>query len=211
MEDARAECGAREGHTELLPYDSGYFACYEITVHQDAWRTCLYSLPYLEIRAVAPYNPEHYPCGELGPEWSFAIEDAPSDCESAQDWYADYLESLLDEMNRFVVLIETPDNAAVQSWLSDLGHLFEQIGRRAEAAHAACATGDTLGIFIAISEAEKEFNVIYYDIAVVCLTAALHDCTALVPTPKAKCESEPRIRVCARRLRTERIRAKLLA
>ena len=132
VESIRVECEAREGQTELLPYDTGYFACYEVTVHKDGWRTCAYSLPSLEVRAVASHNPEHFPCGELGPEWTFAIEDAPSDCESARDWYADYLESVTGEMKRVVALAETPDAAAVQSWLNDLGHLFEQNGRRAE-------------------------------------------------------------------------------
>ena len=195
VEATRAECEAREGLTELLAVDSFsfYLACYEVTVLDDGWRTCAYSLPSLEVRAVALYDPEYYPCGELGPEWPFAIEEAPADCESARDWYADYLESVINEMNRVVALIETPDAAAVQSWLSDLGHLFEQNGRRAEAAQAACATGDTLGSSLAISKAEREFDEIYRSIVVSCITDGIHDCTVLAPTPKVTCEKiDPR-------------------
>ena len=190
VESLRDECEARAGHTELLPYDTGFYACYEVTVLDDGWRTCAYSLPSLEVRAVAPYDPEYYPCGELGPEWPFAIEAAPADCESARDWYADYWESVVDEMNRVGAL---SDAAAVQSWLSDLGHLFEQNGRRAEAAQAACTTGDTLGSSLAISEAERGFDEIYHNIVVGCLTDGIHDCTVLAPTPKVTCEKrDPR-------------------
>ena len=190
VESIRAECEAREGLTELLAADSFYFACYEVTVLDDGWRTCAYSLPGLEVRAVAPYDPEYYPCGELGPEWPFAIEAAPADCESARDWYTDYLESVVDEMKRVGALA---DAAAVQSWLSDLGHLFEQNGRRAEAAQTSCATGENLGISMALSEAHYSFDEIYANIVVSCLADGIHDCTVLAPTPKVKCEKiDPR-------------------
>ena len=190
VEATRAECEAREGLTELLAADSFYFACYEVTVLDDGWRTCAYSLPSLEVRAVALYDPEYYPCGELGPEWPFAIEAAPADCESARDWHADYLESVVDEMNRVDALA---DASAVQSWLSDLGHLFEQNGRRAEAAQTSCATGENLGISMALSEAHYSFDEIYANIVVSCLADGIHDCTVLAPTPKVKCEKiDPR-------------------
>ena len=188
VEAALAECETREGRTELLPYHSGYFACYEVTVMDNGWRTCAYSLPPLEVRAVAPYNPEHYPCGELGPEWPFAIGAAPSDCEAARDWYADYYRSVIDEMERIVDPAETLNGAAVQLRLSDLGHIFEQNGRRAEAAQASCATGESLGIYLAISEAQNGLDETYKSIVVSCLADGIHDCTALTPTPKAECE-----------------------
>ena len=192
VEQVRAECESRDGRTELLP-DSfllDAYSCYEITVLEDGWRTCVLSLPYLDVRAATPYEPE-YPCGEPGPEWPFAIEEAPADCDSAADWYAVYLESFLGEMTRIVAQAGAPDAAAVQSWLSDLGHRFEQNSRRAQAAQASCAPGEMPGIYLAISEAQDGLDEVYDSVVVSCLADGIHDCTVLAPTLKARCESYP--------------------
>ena len=186
VEEARRECEARNGHTEFLPVDDRY-SCFEITVLDDGWRTCAWSVPYLTV--ITETTEPEYPCGTPGPEWPFFVDEAPAECGSAGDWYADYLESVIDEMNRVVALEETPDAASVQAWLSDLGHLFEQNGRRAEAAQASCATGDSLGIFIGIAEARDGLDEGYESVVVGCVTDGIHDCTALAPTAKAECET----------------------
>ena len=186
VEEARRECEARNGHTEFLPVDDRY-SCFEITVLDDGWRTCAWSVPYLTV--ITETTEPEYPCGTPGPEWPFVVDEAPAECESARDWYADYYRSVIDEMNRVVALVETPDAASVQAWLSDLGHLFEQNGRRAEAAQASCATGDSLGIFIGIAEARDGLDEGYESVVVGCVTDGIHDCTALAPTAKAACET----------------------
>ena len=204
LEQARAECEARDGHTELLPASSPLYVCYEVTVLDDGWRICNASDPWLQVRVETPPQSSEFPCGNTAPRWpsdepqveevvieEVVIEEAPTDCKSARDWYADHLESVIDEMNRVVALAETGDPAAVQSWFGDLGHLFEQNGRRAEAAQASCATGENLGIYLAISEARDELNETYKSIVEGCLTDGIHECTALAPTPKAECEWDP--------------------
>ena len=195
LEQARAECESRSSRTELLPLGDQHI-CYKVTVLDDGWRLCDLSLPYL----AAPSEPMHeseYPCGNTGPRppsdetlvEEVRIEEAPADCESAQDWYADYLESVA-VMNRFVARVVAMDAASVQAWLGTLGQGFEQNGRRAEAAQAFCETGDTLGIYLAIAEARDELDGTYKSIVVSCLADGIHDCTALTPTPKAECESK---------------------
>ena len=186
VEEARRECEARNGHTEFLPVDDRY-SCFEITVLDDGWRTCAWSVPYLTV-ITETAEPE-YPCGTPGPEWPFFVDEAPSDCEAARDWYADYYRSVIDEMERIVDPAETPNGAAVQLRLSDLGHIFEQNGRRAEAAQASCATGDSLGIAIGIAEARDGLDEGYESVVVGCVTDGIHDCTALAPTAKAECET----------------------
>ena len=186
VEEARRECEARNGHTEFLPVDDRY-SCFEITVLDDGWRTCAWSVPYLTV-ITATTEPE-YPCGAPGPEWPFFVDEAPAACGSARDWYADYLESVADEMNRVVAPVETSDAASVHAWLSDLGHLFEQNGKRAEAAQASCATGDSLGSVIGIAEARDGVDENYGTIVRGCVADGIHDCTALAPTPKAECEA----------------------
>ena len=115
VEEARRECEARNGHTEFLPVDDRY-SCFEITVLDDGWRTCAWSVPYLTV--ITETTEPEYPCGTPGPEWPFVVDEAPAECESARDWYADYYRSVIDEMNRVVALVETPDAASVQAWLS---------------------------------------------------------------------------------------------
>lgn len=186
VEEARRDCESRDGHTEFLPVDDRY-SCFEITVLDDGWRTCAWSVPYLTV-ITETAEPE-YPCGTPGPEWPFFVDEAPADCESARDWYGDFLESVVNEMNRVVTLAETLDATDVQAWLSDLGHLFEQNGRRAEVAQASCATGDSLGLYLGIDEARGELDETYKSIVEGCVTDGIHDCTALAPTAKAACET----------------------
>ena len=196
LEQARAECESRGGQTELLPLGDQHI-CYEVTVLDDGWRLCDLSLPYLAAPSETMHESE-YPCGNTGPRSpsdkplfeEVMIEEAPADCESAQDWYADYLESVA-MMNRFVARAVAMDAVSVQAWLSTLGHSFEQNGRRAEAAQASCETSDTLGIYLAIAEARAALDETYKSIVGSCLADGIHDCTALTPTPKEECESDP--------------------
>ena len=196
LDRARAECASRDGHTELLHASGPVYICYEVTVDYDGWRRCNASEPRLQVRVETPPQSSEHPCGNAGPRWpsneppveEAMIKDALDDCEAARDRYADYYESAIDEMNRVLAQTEAVDAAAVQSWLSDLAHLFEQNSGQAEAAQASCASGDTLGIYLAISEARDGLDEVWKSIVVGCLTDGIHDCTALAPTTKATCE-----------------------
>ena len=193
VDAARAECEGRAGNTELLAYGPGYLDCYTVTVQSDGWRTCVYNRPSLRVRAVAPYDPDYYPCGVPGPEWPYMIEAGPEDCEAAQDWYTtDYGNAIIDNLRDVRNAVAQFDTDAAR--LAPLGYLFEQNERRADATKDACRGQrgiETVALYIGIADVREEFDVIYGDIVRGCTTAGIHDCTALAPTPKTDCERNP--------------------
>ncbi len=202
LDRARAECASRDGQTELLPV-SVLYICYGVTVEDDGWRLCNASQPWLSVRVETPPESAEYPCGNTGPRWPDfeppvwepTTPEAPSGCEAAQNWYANYLELVSDELRSLITRAESLDAVTVQSSLSVLGHLLEQNGGRAEAVQDSCQSDETLstdqmlGVHIAVSEVRSDFDEVYKSIVVVCVTDGIYDCAALAPTAKATCEA----------------------
>lgn len=201
VEQARAECEAREGHTELLLLAPMLYVCHEITVEDDGWRLCDLSAPALQVRTDEAEVPAPWPCGNTRSR--YAVDDAellwppsvvaPKGCDSALDWLESYLSSVRHaaaaEQAALASDSATADDLAAA--YARLGRLLEQLSPRAEAARGSCIEDlgvDAIAVTTGIHEVEGELNEEYKTLVKGCIAHGGVDCGVLAPTAKESCE-----------------------
>lgn len=205
VEQARAECEARERHTELLLLAPMLYVCYEITVEDDGWRLCSLSAPALQVRTDEAEVPAPWPCGNTKSRYS--VEDteleaellwppsvvAPKGCDSALAWLESYLSSVSHAAAAEQVVL-APDSATADDLAAAyarLGRLLEQLSPRAEAVRGSCIEDlgvDAIAVTTGIHEVERELNAEYKTFVKACIAHGGVDCGVLAPTAKELCE-----------------------
>ena len=204
VEQAKQECEAREGHTELL-LSSKLYACYEITVEDDGWRQCNLIAPVPQVRADEAELPAPLPCGNTKPRyavdeaeleaellWPLSIV-APEGCDSALDWLESFLSSVTQAAAAEQAALASDSAAAdgLAATYARLGYLLEQVSPRAEAARDSCGEDlgiDAIAVTTGIDEVEGELNEEYKTLVKGCIAHGGVDCGVLAPTAKKSCE-----------------------
>lgn len=204
IERARGECERRDTHTELRRFSLTYI-CYSITVAADGWRTCSLSEPILAVRTGELAEPSGLPCGNTEPRYpvdeEYEVAErlwppkvvAPTDCESAFDWYKSYMQSveraLIDEMSDLTA--QDVGGADIIATYERIGHLLEQGGPRADAVRESCLADlgiDAMGVVDLMYETEDGLNEAYKTLVRECVAHGGIDCGVLAPTAKTSCE-----------------------